>query len=131
MTQPTPRPNNSAAHTALVAQIRLALGQDPDVVGWPFQPGGVHDSTGKPMRCGPVGLTDLVYIVRMQVRLAERYIMIGRFCGLEVKTGAGRLSAEQRMFHNLVRRFGGFASEVRSVDDAKAAICRCKMGLDS
>jgi hypothetical protein len=67
----------------------------------------------------------------MPVILACHPISLGRFCGLEVKTGTGRLSAEQRMFHNLVRRFGGFATEVRSVDDAKAAIVRCKMGMDS
>ena len=46
-------------------------------------------------------------------------------------TGRGVLSPDQRMWHALVRRFGGFACEVRSVDDAKAALVRCRMGLDS
>ena len=136
--QPTPRKNNSAAHSDMVADIRLALGQEPDCVGWPMQPGGIADSTGRPMRCGPTGMTDLIYVVRMRVFVLPQTPLqrstrfdLGRLMGIEVKTGSGKLSAEQKMWHALVRRFGGFACEVRSVDDARAALSRARLGMNS
>lgn len=52
----------------------------------------------------------------------------GRFLALEVKTPKGRISKEQELFLSLVRKQGGFACVVRSVDDALAAIERAKKG---
>jgi hypothetical protein len=133
--------NNSSAHTAMVNAIRLELGQEPDLTLWAMQPGGVADATGRPMRCGPTGMADLCGVLAMDVVLyslpghprATRptVFTFGRWFCLEVKTGRGVLSPEQRMWHNLIRLRGGFACEVRSVDDAKAALVRCRMGLDS
>lgn len=54
----------------------------------------------------------------------------GRFCALEVKAPAGRLTGEQRLFLDLVRRSGGFAAVVRSVDDAREAVARARAGGD-
>jgi hypothetical protein len=52
----------------------------------------------------------------------------GRFVALEVKAAAGRTSPEQRQWLDLVRRNGGFACVVRSVDEARAAIARARKG---
>ena len=52
----------------------------------------------------------------------------GRFVALEVKTATGRATSEQRLWLDLVRRHGGFAAIVRSVDDARAAIARARTG---
>ena len=38
----------------------------------------------------------------------------------------GRATPEQRLWLDLVRRHGGFAAIVRSVDDARAAIARAE-----
>jgi hypothetical protein len=52
----------------------------------------------------------------------------GRFVALEVKTPRGRVTPEQQRFITLVRARGGFAAVVRSVDDAIAAVARCRTG---
>lgn len=46
----------------------------------------------------------------------------GRFVGLEVKTPTGRVSKEQTMWLDMVRRFGGVAGVARSVEDALAIV---------
>lgn len=46
----------------------------------------------------------------------------GRFVGLEVKTVTGRVSKEQTMWLDMVRRFGGVAGVARSVEDALAIV---------
>lgn len=123
--------NNSAAHTRLIQEARLALGREPDLVMWPMQPGGVADATGRPMRCGPTGMADLVGILRMRVMLAGRALELGRLFAIEGKTGGGKLRSAQIMWGNLVRRMGGFYSEFRSADDARACLERARMGLSS
>lgn len=44
------------------------------------------------------------------------------FTALEVKTGAGRLTTQQRNFIDMVRRFGGIAECVHSEAEALAAL---------
>lgn len=96
----------------ILADIRLALGADPRCVLWRNST-GVAESEGRKMRFGLVrGGADLIGIV------APR----GRFFALEVKAERGRVSTEQTQFIELVRRMGGFAAVVRSVDEAKAAL---------
>lgn len=46
----------------------------------------------------------------------------GQFVGLEVKTPTGRVSAVQVRVMQLIRRSGGTAEVVRSVDDALAVL---------
>ena len=53
---------------------------------------------------------------------------IGRFIALEIKTPTGRVPPEQVLCLALVRRTGGFAAVVRSVDEARAAVARCRAG---
>lgn len=105
--------NQSKAHTALVRAIRLALGDEPDLVLWPMQPVGKPDSdTGRPLRGGPVGMADLCGI------LAPR----GRWFCLEVKTGRASQSSRQKAWEAIVLRHGGYYAVVRSVEDAWGAL---------
>ncbi len=66
-----------------------------------------------------VGSADLVGMLRG-----------GRVFVLEVKTASGRTTSEQQAWLDTVRRFGGFAAVVRSVDDALAALERAEAGAD-
>lgn len=52
----------------------------------------------------------------------------GRFCAFEVKSATGRASEEQERFLALVRRSGGVAGIVRSVEDVRALIDRARRG---
>jgi hypothetical protein len=70
-----------------------------------------------PVRYGlAVGSSDLVGIIRPT----------GRFIGLEVKTDKGIVSEEQEAWIQTVRRFGGVASVVRSVEDALGVLDAAK-----
>lgn len=68
------------------------------------------------------GSADLVGIVRMPGGL-------GRAAALECKTATGRIATRQKAWLRVFRALGGFACVVRSIDDAKAAIVRCREGL--
>ena len=104
--------NRNLAHTALVRAIRLRLGAMADLVLWPVLPGGVADASGRPIRCGPVGMSDLIGVVAPH----------GRWLAIEVKTGRGVLTPDQARWQSIVRSMGGVAGVARSVDDA-VALC--------
>ena len=69
------------------------------------------------------GSADLVGILRWP---DERGV--GIFFALEVKSGRGRTSEEQERWLALVRRMGGFAAVVHSVQEAKSALDRARKG---
>ena len=97
-------------------EIRLALSDEPGLVLWRNNT-GVADQRGQRVRYGlAVGSADLIGCIA------------GRFIALEVKTATGRATPEQRLWLDLVRRHGGFAAIVRSVEDARAAIARARTG---
>jgi hypothetical protein len=97
-------------------EIRLALSDEPGLVLWRNNT-GVAEHRGARVRYGlAVGSADLVGCLR------------GRFVALEVKTPTGRATQEQRQWLAVVRLHGGFAAVVRSVDEARAAIARARLG---
>ena len=101
----------------LLADIRLALGQDERVVLWRNNTGTAMQDYGaaglRPLRYGlAVGSSDLIGIVAPH----------GRLIALEVKTSTGRVTREQQQFLTLVEKMGGVARVVRSVDDAVRAV---------
>lgn len=101
--------------SALQREIRLALGRDRRVVLWRNSSGVAETANGGRQRFGLcVGSSDLIGILKPS----------GRFIALEIKTSTGRLSKEQELFIQLVRRMGGVAEVVRSVEEAKNAIER-------
>jgi hypothetical protein len=109
--------NHTAGHTELVHAIRLRLGREPDLAL--FLNSRVSVMNGQ-RRAAPglgKGSSDLVGIGPQ-----------GRFFALEVKTGKGVPTEEQRMFRDMVRAKGGFAAVVRSEEEAVAALERARSG---
>lgn len=99
----------------LLHAIRLSLGARPGIrlfrnsVGVVRLPGGGAISFGL---CP--GSSDLIGWRTLPSGIAQ-------FVALEVKGPSGRLSPEQARFLAAVRRAGGVAAEVRSLDDAEGA----------
>ncbi|MFM1749020.1 MAG: hypothetical protein RLZZ188_2686 [Verrucomicrobiota bacterium] len=103
--------------TLLLQAVRLALGDEPDLVLWRNNTGALRDETGRMVRYGlAVGSPDLVGILAPRGRL---------FC-LEVKTAKGRVSDEQRQWHDLAMRMGAFVRVVRSIDEAREALAEAR-----
>lgn len=129
----------------ILQAIRIELGRRPDCLVFRNSV-GVAQHDGRKQRFGLAkGSCDLVGIVTMPLDLdpisgahlpraeparGEKLgpHLVGRWFGLEVKTATGRVSPEQTMFLQLVRRFGGFGAVVRSVNEAVDAVERCKAG---
>lgn len=110
----------SEAH--VMQAIRLALGLEPRACFFRNNIGtAVMAGAQRPVQFGVGGKggADLIGICD------------GRFVALECKTATGRVSVDQLAFLACVRAAGGFAAIVRSVEDAKAAIARCRAGGDS
>ncbi len=101
--------------SAIQAAIRAALGSDARVVLWRNSTGvAEHFARGstQTVRYGLAkGSADLVGLVHT-----------GRFLALEVKRPGEKARPEQVMWLELVRRMGGFAAVVTSVDEAKRAV---------
>lgn len=104
--------------------IREALGLEADLVLWRNNTGvAVHwdDRSGKERRVRyglcPGG-ADLIGLLGPS----------GRIVALEVKRPAERPTDDQRAFLTIVRRHGGFAAIVHSVDEAVAAVARAREG---
>lgn len=60
--------------------------------------------------------------------LVGMLVPTGRFFALEIKTAKGKLEPDQRLWLEIVRRRGGFAACVHSVDEAFAALERAERG---
>lgn len=115
--------DTTSQHTRLVDSIRLALGREPDLTLWPNPVKHVEvpsaDGRVVHLRTGlAVGSADLIGILAPA----------GRLVALEVKTGRAVASPQQVMWAELVRRRGGFAAVVRSVEEATAALERARRG---
>jgi hypothetical protein len=116
--------------------IMQALAYDRDVLVLRINAGlqvlpGEHVIGGRArrrrvIRGAPAGTSDLLLCVRCNDPHGGE--SFGVFCALEVKAPRGRLTAKQAEFQTRVRELGGFACVVRSVEDAIAAVARCKEG---
>lgn len=110
----------SDAESDIKADIRLALGQMVYLENCPVG----YDKERK-ITYGVKGKADLVGICPM----IGHHPPIGRTFCLEIKTAKGRQSADQMQYAAMVKRWGGFYSVVRSVEEALAAVDRCQRGL--
>lgn len=113
--------------------IRLELGQEDDLVLWRNECGVARHSKGGRDWMVTYGLTpgsaDLVGIHYVYVGEDSMFSgYVGRFFALEVKSAKGRIDKKQTQFLELVRRMGGFAAVVRSVEEARAALDRARGG---
>lgn len=97
-------------------KIRLAIGNDPDIVLWRNNI-GVAERNGHMIRfgVGNKGGADLIGMFR------------GRFLAIEVKSASGRLRAEQKLFAELVERRGGIFVVLRSAQEAIDWLTRIKL----
>jgi hypothetical protein len=105
--------------------IRIALGRLPDLRLFRNNV-GVADVRGQKIRFGLLkGSSDLIGFIRLNIDGKA----FARFVSLEIKTETGRTTPEQDLWIALVRKFGGFACVVRSVDEALAAVERARVGM--
>jgi hypothetical protein len=131
---------SSSAHAELLRGIREEFGARPAIRIF-SNPRGFDERSRATYGLAP-GASDLVAIQRLEraaalaalsriergapavgdfelVRLALR--PVGRFVGLEVKSGGAKSDAQQQRFRKMVNDLGGVGREVRSLDDARAA----------
>lgn len=121
--------DRTTEHTKLVDAIRLALGREPGLVLWPNAVKHVEyftkTGTTQHMRTGLApGSSDLVGLLEVEIGGRK----LGRFLGLEAKTGNAVAKPHQDLWLELVRSRGGFATVVHSVDEARSAIARARTG---
>jgi len=114
----------SPLETSIQADIRLALGCEPDFTLWRNNTGVAQHWSERQQRLYRVrygllrGSADLIGILGPA----------GLFCALEVKRQGKQPTEEQRMFLDLVRGRGGAACVVDSVESARSALARFRAG---
>ena len=87
------------------------------------QPGDVVVRKARPLHAGlATGSGDLIGWRSVEVTPGMVGLRVAVFVSLEAKQGSGRLEPEQRAWLDTVRNGGGIAAEVRSLDDARAAL---------
>lgn len=84
--------------------------------------GALYDGNGRLVRYGVPGHPDLAGLINTDVvcpSCSSPVAFYGRWIGLEVKTDTGIVEPQQKLFHEMVERYGGLVAVVRSVDEAK------------
>jgi hypothetical protein len=88
----------------IITAIKAYLKTVPDCFYWK-EHGGVYSQSGIP---------DLIVCLK------------GRFIAFEVKTEKGKVSALQEITLRRIRKAGGIAEVVRSVEDVKAVLAKTR-----
>lgn len=73
---------------------------------WENKSGAWKTDSGRPIRYGKVGSTDIIGMTRT-----------GKFIGVEVKVGKDTLKPQQEMFRDRMLAHGAIYVEARSLDD--------------
>jgi hypothetical protein len=100
--------------STLQRDIRLCLGQKDDLIVWRNNVGAMPNEQGQYVHfgVGGEGASDLLGII----------VGPGRWFCVEIKTPRGRTNKRRRAlqaaFRNLINKAGGYAVEVRSVEEA-------------
>ena len=112
------------SETDLQQRIRLALGTRPDLRLFRNNTGTLPDPrTGRPVQFGLArGSADLIGYRTVTITPDMVGQQVAVFTSLEVKTPTGRVRPEQTNWLHTIKRAGGIAAIVRSVDDARDAI---------
>lgn len=116
-------PDQSEAQ--VLAAILREIGSRPDVRLWRANAGAARDvRTGRIVRFGVPGQADLsgIWLAPIECPECGHIQHTGRRLEIECKSATGRLSAEQRRFLEMIRRFGGVGMVARSVTEAMAAL---------
>ena len=110
----------SNKETTLQQEIRLALGQLPDLRMFRNQVGQLPDlRTGRPVQFGLAkGSSDLIGFKTIEVTSDMVGQKLAVFTSIVVKTAKGKLSPMQHNWLSCVRKAGGITGVARSVQDA-------------
>lgn len=96
----------NAAHQSLLNRCKLFVSTHGRI--WSQDtPGLAYTRDGTPFKSGVKGASDLIGLLNPT----------GRMIAVEVKTGAGKLTKEQRAFGAMVEAMGGIFVCARSVED--------------
>lgn len=114
--------------TALQNEIRLACSRGPTRL-YRCQTGAFPLADGRQVRAGFRGAPDLWGWTTENYDTGGVNVDIARFVCIEVKTGRGKLTAEQFAFLKFVHAAGGYAGVARSVEDARRIIAGEHIGL--
>jgi hypothetical protein len=85
---------------------------------------GVYDPARKAFRSfrGLKGVADILGVLPRTLDVSGRRVTVGVFLSIEVKSARGRLTPEQEAFADVVRKAGGVALCVRSLQDLVDAL---------
>ena len=110
----------SNKETTLQQEIRLALGQLPDLRMFRNQVGQLPDlRTGRPVQFGLAkGSSDLIGFKTIEVTSDMVGQKLAVFTSIEVKTAKGKLSPMQHNWLSCVNKAGGITGVDRSGQDA-------------
>ena len=106
--------------TATLRAIHAAIGARPDVRLWRVQVGAAVPVSLCCARCRSKGVVR--YGLPGMADLLGIQAPAGRLVSLEVKSATGKPTEEQVAWAAMVKRFGGVAAIVRSVEDAERAL---------
>ena len=119
------------SETQLSRAIRERLALEPGVLLWRNNSGKLQDLRKRWVTFGlGVGSADLIGVVDCPAIGSSCPVPVGcaRFFALEVKLPGKSPTMEQECWATAVRKIGGFATVVRSVDEAVQALARCRAG---
>lgn len=121
------KPLRRPRETPIVGAIIAALNSLDHVQVWRNNTGVLEDRNGTPVRYGlAVGSSDIIGMVA--VRLGIGTCGFGRFIAIEVKVPGKKPTEDQLRFFDIVRKRGGFAACVHSVEEALEAVRRAEGG---
>jgi hypothetical protein len=144
---PAPRsPRRRNETRELVVPIMAAVNALPGVRVWRphvLSRGSARDITGAGLANGSADLVGLCLLPDVcwpwtrRTGLSEGYVEdagyvrpIGRWLSLEAKWPGEKPTADQRLWAEVVRKLGGFYAVVHSIEEALAAVERCREGAD-
>ena len=116
---------SSPSEHEIQQRIRLACGRGT-VRLWRTNTGALVDQQGRFVRIGLCkGSSDLIGLRALEITPELVGQRLAQFVPLEIKTGSGPVSPEQRTFLCLVQELGGVAAVCRSIEQARAVLVSC------
>lgn len=113
--------NQHARHERLVADILIYLGTRRDVMVWRRVAGSFRLlRSDDVVRVSGAGPADIGGLYSRPISVAGDLIPVGLSLAIEVKTGKGRLTADQERWRDRFTKLGGTYILARSLDDVKA-----------
>ncbi|MCP9787480.1 VRR-NUC domain-containing protein [Cyanobium sp. Maggiore-St4-Cus] len=113
---------SSPSEHEIQQRIRLTCGRGP-VRLWRNNTGALVDQQGRFVRFGLCkGSSDLIGLRSLEITPELVGQRIAQFVALEIKTGSGTVSPEQRAFLQLVQQLGSLGGVWRSIAEAQAVL---------